>query len=170
MRIGVLKNNPDVFLASVDPDQGLAEAVLIFSAVSVAFLVVVGQNGFAWFCSLGLLISVVSLAAEHRNVCRLDKKTDVLSWSEGGYLGGRLLRVEKIRKVSEIVCVEMRPCSSRWVTRFQIRLEMKNGEKIPMTLCALRFSECLEKAGEVNAFLGLSEGPRVNDGTRFGWM
>jgi len=143
---------------------------MIFSAVSVALLVVVGQNAFAWFCSLGLLISVLSLAAEHRHVCRLDKTADVLSWSEGGYLGGRLLRVDKKRKVSDIVRVEMRPCPSRWATRFQIRLEMKNGELIPMTRCALRFSECLEKAGEVNAFLDLSEGPRVNDGNRFGWV
>lgn len=113
------------------------------------------------------MIAVVSLVVEHRLVCRLDKKFDVLSWSAGGYLGGRLFRTEKTRKVSEVVRVEMAACASRGQARFRIRLELTSGELIPLTLCVLRFSECLEKAQEVSAFLGLSEPPRVNDGGTF---
>ena len=170
MRISVLKDNPDVLVASLDPDQSLAEAVLLFSLAFAVAFVIMGQYPFALLCSSGLLLSVVALATEHRLVCRLDRKNDVLIWSEGGYIGKRLFRIDKERKVTEVVRVEMAACGGRGPARFRIRLELASGELIPLTLCTLRFSECVVKAGEVTTFLGLSEAPRVNDGPRVRWV
>lgn len=50
MRIGVLKDNPDVLIASLDPDQSLAETAVIFLVAFAIAFVAMEQYRIAGLC------------------------------------------------------------------------------------------------------------------------
>ena len=170
MRVAVSKRDPNLLVASRKPDQALPEAILIVSVITVVLSLAVGYNLLAALCLYPILFSVIWLSAQYRHLCTLDKEKDELTWLQGGYFGGRFLKREKKRRVSDVKQVEVRKGSARGPNAFQIRLAMSNGEHISLTPYALRFSESLEKAAMVNAFLGLPEGPRIDDKVEHVWI
>ena len=163
MKLKVLYPTSQSLQTSHRPDVALRWIVRAFLVAVAAWTITSGNAREYWYLVVPGLLYPLEFVFERAITGEFDAQTGRLTISKSGLLGTGLLASRTVVPVAEISHLEMkRHIAMYGGDRFQIRVQMRNGERFDLSRPTMWFDDCQTNAEEISRFMGLPIGPRAS--------